>query len=120
MKLFNDFISANELIEIKRCGSRFTWTNKQERPIFSNIDRILATTEWENKFPLFSASSLTRVGSDHNPILLDLGDQVISQQRQFFFEKQWLMQEGFMDEVRKKWEEAKEKTVGNTLTMDVW
>jgi endonuclease/exonuclease/phosphatase family metal-dependent hydrolase len=54
-------------------GGEFTWTNNQSNPIMSNIDRVLVTTEWELKYPTCTLTSLTRIGSDHNPILLDTG-----------------------------------------------
>jgi hypothetical protein len=28
-------------------GNRYTWTNKQENPIRSNLDSVLVTKEWE-------------------------------------------------------------------------
>jgi hypothetical protein len=54
-------------------GPRFTWTNKQSNPVMSNIDRILASTEWDLKFPTSCLNTLTRVDSDHCPLLLDKG-----------------------------------------------
>jgi hypothetical protein len=39
----------------------------------SNIDKVLVTIGWELKFPLSSLQSLTRVGSDHCPMILDTG-----------------------------------------------
>lgn len=57
-------------------GGGFTWSNRQAVPILSNLDRILVTTYWEDKFPLTTLTSLTRVGSDHTPLLLDMGDNV--------------------------------------------
>ena len=73
MDMFNNFIEKFELRELHRGGSKYTWTNKQEVPIQSNIDRVLVSTEWEEKFPLATLTSLTRLGSDHNPLLLHLG-----------------------------------------------
>lgn len=75
MELFNSFIEKNNLREIRRCGARFTWTNKQLNPIQSNIDRVLCSTEWEQMFPLCTVGSLTRVGSDHWPLVLEDGAQ---------------------------------------------
>lgn len=75
MRAFNEFIEKNDLREIHKVGGggRFTWSNNQDCPVMSNIDRVLVTTEWENRFPKCVLSSFTRVGSDHNPILLDTG-----------------------------------------------
>lgn len=73
MNAFNDFIENNKLKELYRGGGGFTWSNKQLIPILSNLDRILMTTDWEEKFPLTTLTSLTRVGSDHSPLLMDTG-----------------------------------------------
>ena len=45
MDMFNNFIEKFELRELHRGGSKYTWTNKQEVPIQSNIDRVLVSTE---------------------------------------------------------------------------
>jgi hypothetical protein len=47
MDMFNSFINDDALMELVRGGSRYTWTNKQENPIRSNLDRVLVTKEWE-------------------------------------------------------------------------
>ena len=60
---FNDFINDNDLRELYRGGDKYTWTNKQANPIRSNIDRVLMSTNWEQKFPLVHLTSLTRLDS---------------------------------------------------------
>ena len=87
MDLFNNFIEKFELRELHRGGGKYTWTNKQDIPIQSNIDRVLVSTEWEEKFPLATLTSLTRLGSDHNPLVLSLGGRQPQRNKQFFFEK---------------------------------
>ncbi|PUZ66691.1 hypothetical protein GQ55_3G350400 [Panicum hallii var. hallii] len=77
---FNEFIGKHLLREVTRVGSKYTWTNKQLAPVLVNLDRFLMTT-W----------GLTRVGSDHSPIILDSGVHGASRPRYFFFEKQWLL-----------------------------
>ena len=103
MSLFNNFIEKYELKEIYRKGERFTWTNNQDPPTLSNIDRILASIEWEEKFPLTTLTSLTRVGSDHSPLLLDTGELQKQHTRQFFFERQWCSEANFTQLVEDKW-----------------
>lgn len=46
---FNDFVAELALLEIKKAGGKYTWSNRQSNPIFSNIDRTFVTTEWENR-----------------------------------------------------------------------
>jgi hypothetical protein len=73
MDMFNSFINDTTLIEIVRGGSRFTWTNKQSNPIRSVMDTVFVTKEWEQKFPKVKLMTLTRVGFDHCPLILDDG-----------------------------------------------
>jgi hypothetical protein len=96
MNMFNMFIDLHQLQEIRRSGSKYTWTNKQVNPVMENLDRILVSTEWEHKHPLCFAWSKTRVGSNHWPIFLDSGENSMSSQRVFTFEEQWLLEPEFM------------------------
>jgi len=81
MRAFNDFIEEFDLREVHRVGPRFTWTNKQVVPVMSNIDRVLIATDWESRFPLTLLNTLTRLGSDHCPLLLDTRDPKKHQNR---------------------------------------
>lgn len=85
---FNDFIAGNSLREIHRTGSKCTWTNKQDQPVMVTLNRVLASGDWELHFPLCSLKALTRIGSDHNPLVLDSGEGNIQRSYIFFFEKQ--------------------------------
>lgn len=60
-----------------------------------NLDRFLVSPEWEQHFPLCHASCLTRLGSDHAPIMLHNGEGMQVKSRQFHFGKHWFLQEGF-------------------------
>lgn len=86
MDTFNDFIGSQQLRKLKRSGQRYTWTNKQDKPIMVNLDRVLFSTGWEEKFPLSISWSLTRVGSDHSPIIIDNGESLPNRPRYFFFD----------------------------------
>ena len=73
MNSFNDFIADVELREVHRAGARFTWSNNQELPIRVVLDRVLISGEGESLFPLLGIQAITRLGSDHNALLLDSG-----------------------------------------------
>jgi hypothetical protein len=73
-------------------------------PTYEKLDRVLASVEWEQKFPLVSVRALTRAGSDHTPLLLDSGVQAhLGNKPNFSFELSWLRQEGFKEMVIKEW-----------------
>ena len=83
-----------------------------------NLDRVLVSTDWEEKFPTTILTALTRVGSDHSPLLLDMGGSNQQKARQFFFEKQWYLEDKFEETVNSKWESVKIKWSVNAYSLD--
>ena len=71
--MFNAIIENLDLREIALSGRQFTWANRREVPTYEKLDRILATVQWEQKYPLVTVRALTRSGSDHTPLLIDSG-----------------------------------------------
>jgi hypothetical protein len=65
-------------------------------------------------------TSLTRVGSDHSPLLLNSGENKIAKSRYFFFEKQWTQEMGFGEMIKEKWGAFKLKCPDNAYYLDVW
>jgi endonuclease/exonuclease/phosphatase family metal-dependent hydrolase len=53
----------------------------------AKIDRIFVTTEWESVFPLVRVKALERPPSDHNPLLINSGDNTHFGKKRFRFEK---------------------------------
>jgi hypothetical protein len=55
------------------------------------LDRVVASVDWEQKFPLVSVRALSRSGSDHTILLIDLGNQAHSENKaRISFELSWL------------------------------
>jgi hypothetical protein len=76
-------------------------------PTLKKLDRILMTTEWEEKFPLTTVEVLTREISDHTPLLLNSGEPTsMTTQPLFKFELGCLLREGFIDMIRKVWSDT--------------
>ena len=59
--------------------------------------------------------SLTRLGSDHNPLVVELSPERCIRSRIFRFEEAWIKQEGFADWVRAKWPQPQ-----GTRSIDYW
>lgn len=74
--LFNDWINKWALIELDLRNRKFTWTNNQENLVMARIDRVFLSTDLEAAFPLARVKALDRIPSDHNPLLVDLGDNM--------------------------------------------
>jgi len=74
--LFNEWVSRWGLIELELRNRKYTWTNNQENVVMTRLDRVFVSTELESVFPLARIKALDRTPSDHNPILVDLGDNL--------------------------------------------
>lgn len=71
-------------------------------PTYERLDRVLFSTEWEERFPLSTIIMLTRDISDHMPLLLNTGEgSKTSKQATFKFELGWLLRGDFFDIVPK-------------------
>jgi hypothetical protein len=57
--LFNAIIEMLNLRELELIGRKYTWANYAEVPTHEKLDRILVTTDWEQKFPLAFVRALT-------------------------------------------------------------
>lgn len=120
MALFNEFIGRFQLIELFISGAKFTWSNKQKYPILVKLDRMLATDDWEEKFPKCFAWSKARVGSDHCPLILDSGEQGAPRPKYFFFQEQWFHSDGFHKMVSDKWGEFRARFNDHAYSLDRW
>jgi len=51
MMEFSDFIFEQGLMDLPLARGSFTWSNNQENPTWSRLDRFLVSPNWEVKFP---------------------------------------------------------------------
>jgi exonuclease III len=70
MSQFNHTIDYLQLLELDLNGKLFTWTNEQDDPTMSRIDRFLATTEWHDIFPQADLQAIGTMTSDHCPLIM--------------------------------------------------
>jgi hypothetical protein len=75
------------------------------------LDRVFLSFDWEIQFPLAIAQSLTRIGSDHNPLLVETDCEVNVRSSIFRFENAWLLQEGFAEWVVNKWPQRRKRYI---------
>jgi mannosylglycoprotein endo-beta-mannosidase len=102
--LFNAIIDGLDLREIEMSGRKFTWANSKSVPTYEKLDRVLASTEWEQKFPLVTVDALNREISDHTPLLLSTGEKAcVGSQPEFKFELSWFLQKDFFETVARIW-----------------
>jgi exonuclease III len=102
--LFNAVIDGLNLRELEMSGRKYTWANARDNPTYEKLDRILMSTEWEQKFPLSTVEAITREISDHTPLLINTGhNHSCSNHTMFKFELGWLLRDGFADMVKNIW-----------------
>ena len=100
---FNNMINLLCLHELHRCGGRFTWTNKRVDPTLEVLDRVLVSASWEALFPLATLMSINMVGSDHSPLILDLGESTVLAPKPFHMEPTWFENSEFKGKILDKW-----------------
>nr|XP_040242573.2 uncharacterized protein LOC120962756 [Aegilops tauschii subsp. strangulata] len=102
--MFNTIIESLNLREIELSGRKFTWANALPNPTYEKLDRVLASVDWEQKFPLVTVQALSRGISDHTPLFVDSGQPShLGNKNVFSFEMAWFEREGFFDLVAREW-----------------
>nr|GEV32664.1 RNA-directed DNA polymerase, eukaryota [Tanacetum cinerariifolium] len=100
-RVFDQFISASGLVDVKMEGCTFTWSHPSGSKI-SKLDRFLVSEGIFSIFPSITAVCLDRHLSDHRPIILcevqaDFGPIP------FRFYHSWISLEGFDAMVEQTW-----------------
>ena len=86
-------------------GRHYTWVGAGDNPTFEKLDKVLVSTDWEDKFPLSTVQSRDRDIFDHTPLVLNTGASTHAPiQRPFKFERGWLIRDGFYDMVVNIWQ----------------
>jgi hypothetical protein len=101
---FNNFITDTNLCDPALQNAEFTWSNNRENVIWCRLDRFSFSTGWEDDFPEIRQLALTRVTSDHCPVLLDTIN-VKWGPSPFRFENLWLEHPSFKENFKKWWGE---------------
>ena len=89
--MFNTIIESLDLREIELSGRKFMWANTLPVPTFEKLDRVLASVEWVQKFPLVTVQAFSHGISDHTPLLVDSGVAThVGNKSMFSFESAWV------------------------------
>ncbi|XP_059306396.1 uncharacterized protein LOC132057813 [Lycium ferocissimum] len=98
-------INSCGLLDMGFKGSLFTWWNGRsaEDCIFKRLDRILVNNSLQEMFPQIEIEHLIRTGSDHDPLLMSCGEEVINVIKPFRFLNFWVQHESFKDLVSQHW-----------------
>ncbi|KAH9287928.1 hypothetical protein KI387_032045, partial [Taxus chinensis] len=101
MDEFVDFVADLNLLDVDLHGNKYTWTNRRlgKELIQVRLDRALISTSWILNQD-FHLSSLPRIGSDHNPIALNLLNWTKPIRSSFKFENMWMEHDDIYDKIK--------------------
>lgn len=85
-------------------GPRYTWTNNQpgQFNIKQRLDQCWCNLAWDDIFPDASVKHLTRIHSDHHPILLETTPKT-GETHGFRFQNGWMEHAGFAAFIQGAW-----------------
>jgi hypothetical protein len=108
MLLFNTVIQIYDLEEIPLKGRSYTWSNMQQSPLLEKLDWVFTSANLTSEFPNTLSFPLSRLGSDHIPIHVQIGTD-IPKANLFRFENYWIDFHGFHDTVSNCWTSSEYK-----------
>jgi hypothetical protein len=117
MTLFKETLDLSQLMEVDLRGRAHTWSNEQNDPTFTRIDRVFGSPEWHLLFPNIDLHALPTMGSNHAPLLLT-SDGARQNYFGFRFETLWVNMPGFYETVQSAWSQPV-NTQDNIIRMHV-
>ncbi|PWA39454.1 RNA-directed DNA polymerase, eukaryota, Reverse transcriptase zinc-binding domain protein [Artemisia annua] len=108
MNEFKEAVNKMEVDDICSSGFHFTWTKSLKNPncnTLKKLDRILVNEEFINKFQNAYGVFLPYTISDHSPSVLIIKDGMPKKQRSFRFSNFIYDKEGFLETVKKEWDQ---------------
>ncbi|KAH0655505.1 hypothetical protein KY285_030387 [Solanum tuberosum] len=89
MSEFSDCTEEVELIDPSLFGGSFTWRRGENHTTTLRIDRVMCSSQREEFFTLIKQSTLPKLVSGHNPVLLTCGD--MNFKKSYFKFENWRM-----------------------------
>lgn len=102
---FQNMSDACELMHVDTKGAQFTWARRKgiRGNVELRLDRCLANLEWSDAWDQFGCSTLPRLCSDHNPLLMTFSSKFGARQSIFRFRKMWIGHHDFHSFVANCW-----------------
>jgi hypothetical protein len=102
MEKFHQFLKDMELSELDLHGHLYTWSNKQDHPTLSKIDRAFACLAWCDTYPHHHLRAGSSSGSNHTPLLHKNANGTTK--KRFYFESIWPRFPRYLDVVAAAWQ----------------
>ncbi|XP_062028531.1 uncharacterized protein LOC133744441 [Rosa rugosa] len=95
-----------ELIHVDTHGAEFTWVRRRglRGNVEERLDRCLANLSWMDSWDTFDCSTLPRLCSDHNPLLMSFSNAFGARQSFFRFRRMWLEHGEFHAFIKQCWD----------------
>ncbi|XP_061343807.1 uncharacterized protein LOC133289818 [Gastrolobium bilobum] len=111
-RMFSDVLDACGVLDLGGSGSRFTWKGPKYSHldrVFKRLDRAMANDLWRNCFEEADVLNLSRIFSDHYPVLvrLEKGDSCW-RERPFRFMAIWQNDPRFSVFFKSNWDTSSE------------
>ncbi|WCJ24603.1 hypothetical protein M5689_006549 [Euphorbia peplus] len=91
---FQDLMEECNIMDLDFVGDEYTWFNRRSGidSIWERLDRVIVDTQWFNLFPGAQVTTLPRIDSDHNPIIIEMipPSGQVRQRRRFRFKPMWI------------------------------
>jgi len=107
---FNDFIEKNQLCDVPLVSIKFTWFRPNGMAM-SKLDRVLVSQEWLDLWPKCKQYVQTRQVSNQCAIIVK-SSKVDLGLKSFRSIDSWLLEKGFADLVKSKWNAYKTEREG--------
>lgn len=115
---FQTMSDTCELAHVATKGAQFTWARR--RGVCGNVelrlDRCLANFNWLDCWDTFDCSTLPRLCSGHNPLLMSFYNSFGARQSLFRFHKMWIEHKDFHSFVKHCWDSV--NNYGCPLSID--
>jgi hypothetical protein len=88
---FQDWSNSNNLLHLPTQRAFYTWSNgrRGRHATLKRLDRAICNIDWINACSTVKVSTLTKLRSDHFPILLEFKNQDIHVASNFKFMRMW-------------------------------
>jgi hypothetical protein len=102
---FQQWSDFSNLIHLHTRGAEFTWNNGRggNRHTEKRLDRAICNQAWLDSCCSSSVTALTRICSDHFPLLLDLQVTAVSFASQFKFQRMWTLHDDCANIISECW-----------------
>lgn len=118
MARFRRALNHMEVKEILLLNRRFTWSNDQNLPTMTRIDRAFCTVACEEIYSEAVIQTLSTSTSDHCPLLLQPLAQVPTLPI-FIFESHWPQIPGYASCVQEAWDKPIQQSLNPMMTLHV-